>query len=204
MRIRKVGILIGRDLQLAADAGDFAALITNYEASEDSTIVRFDIIIGQEPSAKTIKLEVPLSQRILEAQRDTPVNLAPDGSIREYESKYIAGLMFKNQIFLATDEFITNTFMEEAVLLTKKYVFEQDNRLKKLRLEVETIERVLSQTGAYKRTAIPEIVKLVVWERDEGKCVRCGSTQNLHFDHIIPVIKGGGSSEENIQVLCKL
>jgi hypothetical protein len=202
MKIRKVGILEGSNVHLTADAGDFAALVTNYEISEDGVSVFFDIIIGQGPSARRIKLEIPLSKGIIDAQRDMPMNLAPDGSIREYESKYLAAIIFKDQIFLAADDFITNTFMEEAVLLVKKAVFEQDNKLKRLKTEVEAIERILSQTGLYKHSPIPEMVKLVVWERDEGKCVRCGSTQNLHFAHIIPVIKGGGNSEQNIQLLC--
>ncbi|HHT9134368.1 MAG TPA: HNH endonuclease [Candidatus Avalokitesvara rifleensis] len=50
---------------------------------------------------------------------------------------------------------------------------------------------------------IPTSVKLEVWKRDKGKCVRCGSRDNLHFDHIIPYSKGGASLvAENIQLLC--
>lgn len=50
---------------------------------------------------------------------------------------------------------------------------------------------------------IPTEVKLEVWRRDHGKCVRCGSTQNLHYDHVIPVAKGGSSLvAENVQILC--
>jgi len=50
---------------------------------------------------------------------------------------------------------------------------------------------------------IPTSVKLQVWKRDRGRCVRCGSQNNLHFDHIIPYSKGGSSLvAENIQVLC--
>ncbi len=50
---------------------------------------------------------------------------------------------------------------------------------------------------------IPPQVKLEVWKRDKGKCVICGSTDNLHFDHIIPFSKGGSSLvSQNIQLLC--
>jgi hypothetical protein len=50
---------------------------------------------------------------------------------------------------------------------------------------------------------IPTSVKIKVWKRDNGKCVACGSTDNLHFDHIIPFSKGGTSLlAENIQLLC--
>jgi len=33
--------------------------------------------------------------------------------------------------------------------------------------------------------------------------VRCGSTEKLHFDHVDPSRQGGGSSPENIQILCE-
>ncbi len=50
---------------------------------------------------------------------------------------------------------------------------------------------------------IPTFVKQFVWKRDKGRCVRCGSPDNLHFDHIIPYSKGGSSLvAENIQLLC--
>ena len=50
---------------------------------------------------------------------------------------------------------------------------------------------------------IPANVKLEVWKRDKGRCVKCGSKDNLHFDHIIPYSKGGSSLvAENIQLLC--
>ena len=53
------------------------------------------------------------------------------------------------------------------------------------------------------RRVIPTQVKLQVWKRDAGKCVRCGAKDELHFDHIIPYSRGGTSlSADNIQLLC--
>jgi len=50
---------------------------------------------------------------------------------------------------------------------------------------------------------IPSAVKLEVWKRDKGCCVKCGGKENLHFDHIIPYSHGGSSKDsKNVQILC--
>jgi HNH endonuclease len=54
-----------------------------------------------------------------------------------------------------------------------------------------------------RRRVIPTAVKLAVWKRDGGKCVKCGATDELHFDHDVPWSKGGTSlTEANVQLLC--
>lgn len=53
------------------------------------------------------------------------------------------------------------------------------------------------------RRIIPSWVKVEVWRRDGGKCVECGATDELHFDHELPYAKGGTSlTPENVQLLC--
>jgi HNH endonuclease len=71
--------------------------------------------------------------------------------------------------------------------------------------QIETAEQIVaigSEPRSTQRTGIPDDVKHLVWIRDNGRCRRCGSTNELQFDHIIPVALGGGSSAENVQVLC--
>jgi hypothetical protein len=59
------------------------------------------------------------------------------------------------------------------------------------------------QSNAERRRIIPTAVKLAVWKRDGGKCVQCGATDELHFDHDLPWSKGGTSiTEHNVQLLC--
>jgi len=53
------------------------------------------------------------------------------------------------------------------------------------------------------RPIIPEAVRHEVWRRDGGRCVHCGSQENLEFDHIIPISKGGANTARNIQLLCE-
>ena len=50
---------------------------------------------------------------------------------------------------------------------------------------------------------IPSEVKREVWKRDQGKCVVCRETKNLHFDHDLPFSRGGTSlSAKNVRLLC--
>jgi 5-methylcytosine-specific restriction endonuclease McrA len=45
--------------------------------------------------------------------------------------------------------------------------------------------------------------KYDVMVRDKKECVYCGSKENIEFDHVIPVAKGGSNSVSNIQLLCR-
>lgn len=50
---------------------------------------------------------------------------------------------------------------------------------------------------------IPQTIKTAVWQRDQGRCVQCHATSYLEFDHIIPLSKGGATSVNNLQLLCR-
>lgn len=60
----------------------------------------------------------------------------------------------------------------------------------------------IRQTSGSTRS-ISQDVKQKVWLRDGGQCVQCSATDYLEFDHIIPFSKGGSSSENNVQLLCR-
>lgn len=45
-------------------------------------------------------------------------------------------------------------------------------------------------------------LKKKVYARDSKKCVKCGSTHNLNFDHRIPYSLGGKTNEQNVRLLC--
>lgn len=89
--------------------------------------------------------------------------------------------------------------------------FQSDGTRKVFKFRLEAIEEAQDVKAAvdtsYRHTKhrriIPTHIKLAVWKRDCGKCTECGSTDELHFDHILPYSKGGTSLKvENIQLLC--
>jgi HNH endonuclease len=85
---------------------------------------------------------------------------------------------------------------------------ETSERRQVFKFKLEIIDQLLevastSEPGIDHDRVIPAAVKIEVWKRDRGSCIRCGSKENLHFDHIIPYTLGGSSRDaKNIQILC--
>jgi 5-methylcytosine-specific restriction endonuclease McrA len=93
--------------------------------------------------------------------------------------------------------------VERIVLLVKHHVLRRERQFDKIQREVEALEN-LEKLDSVAREPIAESVRLFVWQRDKGQCVKCGSQERLEFDHIIPVVRGGSNTERNIQLLCEL
>jgi hypothetical protein len=84
---------------------------------------------------------------------------------------------------------------------------EQDEYRSAFKFRLEAVEgeedfTVPPSVAPVRRRIIPTSVKLAVWKRDGGKCVVCGASDELHFDHDVPWSKGGTSlTEANVQLL---
>lgn len=81
-------------------------------------------------------------------------------------------------------------------------VLKHETRYRQLQRQLEALNNV-ERAENERRVRIPDDVRLFVWQRDQGKCVKCGNNERLEFDHIIPVAKGGGNTERNVQLLCE-
>jgi 5-methylcytosine-specific restriction endonuclease McrA len=102
--------------------------------------------------------------------------------------------MFRNE-FYCEDEGFSETQVHALIL-------------DRLRKKTKHIERAVAAMDGNaeaqaRRESIPDTVQAVVWNRDGGKCVKCGSRQRLEFDHIIPVSQGGANTARNLQILCE-
>ncbi len=91
---------------------------------------------------------------------------------------------------------------DELIISIKHFVLKQKKDFNKILREIEAFER-MDEARISRREKIPDSVKLFVWQRDEGKCVKCGNKEKLEFDHIIPFSMGGGNTERNLELLCE-
>jgi hypothetical protein len=96
---------------------------------------------------------------------------------------------------------VTGTFTsEEKKLLVMECCDKERQKFERLKAKFNS---EASQEIERERTQIPEEVRIAVWRRDQGKCVRCGSRENLEYDHIVPVSKGGSNTVRNVELLCE-
>jgi 5-methylcytosine-specific restriction endonuclease McrA len=49
---------------------------------------------------------------------------------------------------------------------------------------------------------VSAIVRFAVWCRDRGRCVDCGTAEDLCFDEILPAAHGGSRSVANTELRC--
>lgn len=126
---------------------------------------------------------------IVEAQQYEPVAILYDSSRKR------RWWVFKGEYY----------WEDEGYSATEVMVLILDRMQQKKKKLENALSRVNNQTqkSVNGRQPIPNDVKMFVWQRDRGRCVRCGSQENLEYDHIIPVSKGGSNTARNIQLLCE-
>jgi hypothetical protein len=212
IRVPKVADVVGNDILIVAKpglpraGGILAAILTNFEEStvtEPGPAWVLHLEIGEKENQRTIKIDLAAFLSGQEYGRSFGDPLMVGSSPIPDNSENIA-FLFRDQFFLTERTMRTPVEHEEVVLRIKKAVYDAEGELMSLRSYVSNVEAAIEyQRSGPRRDPIPDDVKLVVWSRDGGVCTRCGSNQKLHFDHIIPVVKGGGNDENNIQLLCQ-
>jgi hypothetical protein len=199
IKVYKFADIVGNQVVVSGQrrAGDVAAILTNLEEAHDpipGSSWQMELLVGEGPSARRVVIDLP-PVLDLSDPTDSPIFLRHQKTCLVY---------FRDHIFIAERLPMSASERDEVALRVKKATYDEEVELSNLRASVANLEAAIEyQKSGPKRSPIPEDVKLVVWARDGGSCVRCGSRQDLHFDHIIPVAKGGGNSEANVQILCE-
>lgn len=61
----------------------------------------------------------------------------------------------------------------------------------------------VSGQAVYLKGRISDELRAAVYARDGHRCVECGSCKRLSVDHIVPESKGGATTLENLQTMCR-
>lgn len=169
-------------------------VLTNLEERPDSnheTAYAYGIILGEGSSSRILDLELrPL------LTKDQPLDQP------HFIDKANIVVFFAGTLFLFDPPPANAQEKETALLMVKKSVLSVHVSTAKLRSEIAALEAIVSREHQPSRRPIPDAVKRAVWVRDQGRCIACGCTNDLQFDHVIPYSKGGGDSEQNLQIMC--
>ncbi|MDE2133405.1 MAG: HNH endonuclease [Alphaproteobacteria bacterium] len=207
LRVRNVGHIVDSEVVLTDERlGDIAAILTNLEPApgSDGPEWEMSLLIGEGVSGRRVRISLApfISKTEYEKSFDEPFLLVGSPTSGSRQASTFA--LFRDRFFAPDRDPKGDKEREELVLRVKRAVYKEDEELSSLRSYVSNIEAALEfRKDGPQRTTIPDDVKLLVWTRDGGACVRCGSKEKLHFDHIIPVAKGGSNVAENVQILCE-
>jgi hypothetical protein len=100
--------------------------------------------------------------------------------------------LFEQRVFWEDDELTS----EDVLALVRE-------RQRRAARALERAHAALAgETAERRREPIPREARIVVFERDGGRCVECGSGFDIQYDHVIPLALGGANTVQNLQILC--
>jgi Holliday junction DNA helicase RuvB len=187
---------------------------------------KLDIIIDEGPNARSVRLNLPRFTLIGTAtnkKRLSPMLQAcftTDEELEGYSTAELADITRHDAkcLLLEIDQDATDLIVRSTNgtpssvlnLIRHVRVFAKIKKTsQKITAEIATEALKLLESNErledakQARQGIPSNVRREVWRRDGGKCVKCGSRENLEYDHIIPVSQGGGNTARNIELLCE-
>jgi hypothetical protein len=140
MKVEKVGELNDK-YEIVGLAGSTAAkLILSVRLTESpSKTVNVALTLGRK-IVKVLTVPVPIPELSLTSQLSDPVALNLPEKFKPVANGYAGLFMFKNQLFLASCLYLDSVSEQQATLLIKKQVLQNERKLKRLRQEVTKLE----------------------------------------------------------------
>lgn len=166
------------------------------ECNSQKTLKPFETVVYTDQGVRHDTSMREMFDKIIEFQNRLKVSNYIDNDNHLYKTSSVrieleTGKLFKKEVSkIDPDEQFFKPFMNK-IFFTNAFLFKTNEA------------NFLSEHSRSSGRHIPSAVRKKVWERDGGRCINCGSKENLHYDHIIPYSKGGSNTEKNIQLLCQ-
>ena len=101
--------------------------------------------------------------------------------------------------FLSVVDEIRDTLEMHADIVEYSPAYLKEN----ISIIIDRISPPARREPKYKKKKIGPKLRLAVYKRDGYCCVICCLSEDLSLDHIIPESKGGASTIDNLQTLCR-
>lgn len=205
--VKAAEIVDGYIVPISKPYGEVAAVLTNLEYKGEVDVGPswvMELVIGEGVAARNITVDMGalVSGTQYTQSLSTPIFIKQPETAPPCSREL---LLFRDRFFMSERLTRSTSEREEVVLRAKRIAYEEEGEMAALRSYVSNVEAAFEyQRSGPKREPIPDDVKLLVWSRDGGACVRCQSKEKIHFDHVIPVVKGGSNDAANVQLLCQI
>lgn len=182
----------------------------------------FDFIVGKGPSARNIKIKLPRFTVVGTTSKPSQIDerlksLMFAFNFTPYDKFEVGKIisLFATQQEINIGMEATNLLAEqsngcpgEALLVLKKVheyaiAYADGQITSTIARDALAVFSSKNKSILLERQPISDDIKVFVWQRDGGRCAKCGSQEKLEYDHIIPISKGGSNTARNIQLLCE-
>ncbi len=191
---------------------DMYNVLANFDQDIDVNAIPFvlNLFIGEGRAARTIDYEYefkfPFLKNISEIDEVQNVLKAIQKFSTSGENEQIKKdslLWFFKGKLIWTNRPARNKYDYDLICLRiEEHVQSEDDEILRLKKRVSRIRRIIDKDfQKIKRRQIDDDVLAFVLQRDKN-CCRCGAEEELQFDHILPVSKGGNDEPENLRILC--
>lgn len=168
-------------------------------ATYKDRLMKSDFLV--EYSGSNFKGQADKDQR----ERNAAGKLTANGMLKEAARKYINGEANPRKVKIY-EKVKCGLWLYRGVFLLVMYRYIEEGGRKVFKFYFKPEEGKAQAPKPKRREnagAISAEVKQEVYNRDGGSCAICGSKEELSFDHIIPISKGGAfNSVSNLQLLC--
>ena len=212
IKLFTIGQFDGTDLTIYHShlTSEIGQALTNLDQDIDPNSVRFFIYLwlGEGPAGREIQFDLVFPFLVQMSEQDEVQNVlqaiqkfSTNGEIKQTQNDGRLWF-FKGKLIWANRPARNDHDYDLICLRIEEHVYSENDEILRLKKRISRMRRIIDKDfQRIKRRQIDEDILAFVLQRDKNCCL-CGAEEELQFDHILPVSKGGNDEPENLRILC--